>query len=220
MRKEDSKPLRAGCSREFLQQLFTFGPKAVVYVSCNPATQMRDLVHFTTAGYRLTAVQPFDLFPHTRHLECVMTLVMMSTVLRLSNHPRWSSYTGLASAALLAGFITFVAPLLVTAMAGPLLKERVGAGRWTAIVIGFAGVMVVLRPSGEGVLIPEETPIAVPLPATAPLLQDVVITGADRHMVGQVASSIKLYKPVEPYNGKGVRVEGEFVRRKEGKKTA
>ena len=47
-----------------------------------------------------------------------------------------------------------------------------------------------------------------------------VITGADRHMVGQVASSIKLYKPVEPYKGKGVRVEGEFVRRKEGKKTA
>ena len=47
-----------------------------------------------------------------------------------------------------------------------------------------------------------------------------VITGADRHMVGQVASSIKLYKPVEPYKGKGVRVEGEYVRRKEGKKTA
>ena len=47
-----------------------------------------------------------------------------------------------------------------------------------------------------------------------------LITGADRHMVGQVASSIKLYKPVEPYKGKGVRVEGEFVRRKEGKKTA
>jgi aquaporin Z len=43
--------------------------------------------------------------------ECAMTLVMMSTVLRLSNHPRWSSYTGLASAALLAGFITLVAPL-------------------------------------------------------------------------------------------------------------
>ncbi len=47
-----------------------------------------------------------------------------------------------------------------------------------------------------------------------------VISGPDRHMVGQVASSIKLYKPVEPYKGKGVRVEGEYVRRKEGKKTA
>ncbi|NBV38517.1 50S ribosomal protein L6 [bacterium] len=47
-----------------------------------------------------------------------------------------------------------------------------------------------------------------------------VISGPDRHMVGQVAASIKLYKPVEPYKGKGVRVEGEYVRRKEGKKTA
>jgi 23S rRNA (uracil1939-C5)-methyltransferase/tRNA (uracil-5-)-methyltransferase len=67
-------PPRAGCSEEFLQQLFTFGPKRVVYISCNPATQMRDLVLFTAAGYSLNKVQPFDLFPQTKHLECVMTL--------------------------------------------------------------------------------------------------------------------------------------------------
>ncbi len=67
-------PPRAGCSEAFLQQLFQFGPRRVVYVSCNPATQMRDLVLFTAAGYRLGAVQPFDLFPQTKHLECVMTL--------------------------------------------------------------------------------------------------------------------------------------------------
>ena len=67
-------PPRAGCSREFLDQLFAFGPKAVVYVSCNPATQMRDLALFTEAGYKLEKVQPFDLFPQTKHLECVMTL--------------------------------------------------------------------------------------------------------------------------------------------------
>ncbi len=67
-------PPRAGCSVEFLQQLFAFGPRGVVYVSCNPATQMRDLVLFTEAGYQLGAVQPFDLFPQTKHLECVMTL--------------------------------------------------------------------------------------------------------------------------------------------------
>jgi large subunit ribosomal protein L6 len=39
-------------------------------------------------------------------------------------------------------------------------------------------------------------------------------------MVGQVASDIKHFYPVEPYKGKGVRIHGEFVRRKEGKKTA
>lgn len=67
-------PPRAGCSAEFLHQLFAFGPKGVVYVSCNPATQMRDLQLFTEAGFKLGTVQPFDLFPQTKHLECVMTL--------------------------------------------------------------------------------------------------------------------------------------------------
>ena len=67
-------PPRKGCDESFLRQLFAFGPRAVVYVSCDPATQMRDLQHFLTAGYTLTAVQPFDLFPQTRHLECVITL--------------------------------------------------------------------------------------------------------------------------------------------------
>lgn len=46
--------------------------------------------------------------------------------------------------------ITFVAPLLVTALAVPLLGERVGPRRWTAIGIGLVGVLVVLRPTGEG----------------------------------------------------------------------
>jgi len=68
-------PPRKGCDESFLSQLFAYGPRAVVYVSCDPATQMRDLKGFLAAGYRLTAVQPFDLFPQTRHLECVITLV-------------------------------------------------------------------------------------------------------------------------------------------------
>lgn len=67
-------PPRKGCDEAFLSQLFSFGPRAVVYVSCDPATQMRDLKGFLAAGYKLTAVQPFDLFPQTRHLECVITL--------------------------------------------------------------------------------------------------------------------------------------------------
>jgi tRNA/tmRNA/rRNA uracil-C5-methylase (TrmA/RlmC/RlmD family) len=68
-------PPRKGCDESFLTQLFAFGPRAVVYVSCDPATQMRDLKHFLAAGYMLTAAQPFDLFPQTRHLECVLTLM-------------------------------------------------------------------------------------------------------------------------------------------------
>ncbi|MCL4153813.1 UNVERIFIED_CONTAM: hypothetical protein GTU68_048443 [Idotea baltica] len=67
-------PPRKGCSEDFLQQLFNFGPSRVVYVSCNPATQMRDLKAFLEQGYTLEEIQPFDLFPQTRHLECVITL--------------------------------------------------------------------------------------------------------------------------------------------------
>jgi large subunit ribosomal protein L6 len=46
------------------------------------------------------------------------------------------------------------------------------------------------------------------------------VEGADKQLVGEVAATIKRYYPVEPYKGKGVRIIGEFVRRKEGKKTA
>ncbi len=75
-------PPRKGCDEAFLNQLVAFGPRTIVYVSCDPATQMRDLRHLLgtreedeqATGYELTAVQPFDLFPQTRHLECVITL--------------------------------------------------------------------------------------------------------------------------------------------------
>lgn len=66
-------PPRKGCTREFLDQLAAFAPKRVVYVSCDPATQVRDLVIMQEHGFKLQTVQPFDLFPHTRHIECVMT---------------------------------------------------------------------------------------------------------------------------------------------------
>lgn len=47
--------------------------------------------------------------------------------------------------------IVFVSPLMVTALAVPLLGEKVGPRRWTAIAVGIVGVLVVLRPTGEGV---------------------------------------------------------------------
>lgn len=67
-------PPRRGSDEDFLRQLLAYGPRTIVYVSCNPATQMRDLIPLLAAGYTLTAVQPFDLFPQTKHLECVVTL--------------------------------------------------------------------------------------------------------------------------------------------------
>lgn len=46
------------------------------------------------------------------------------------------------------------------------------------------------------------------------------VSGVDKQLVGQVAANIKSYYPIEPYKGKGVHIIGEYVRRKEGKKTA
>ena len=48
----------------------------------------------------------------------------------------------------------------------------------------------------------------------------ILVEGADKQLVGEVAAKIKRFYPVEPYKGKGIRIIGEFVRRKEGKKTA
>jgi 23S rRNA (uracil1939-C5)-methyltransferase/tRNA (uracil-5-)-methyltransferase len=67
-------PPRKGCSPEFLSQLVAFAPRTIVYVSCNPETQARDLVPLRAAGWTVTKIQPFDMFPQTRHLECVVTL--------------------------------------------------------------------------------------------------------------------------------------------------
>ncbi len=65
-------PPRKGCSEEFLNQLYKFGPQRCVYMSCDPATQARDAEGIIAAGYQITSVQPFDLFPQTRHIECLV----------------------------------------------------------------------------------------------------------------------------------------------------
>jgi 23S rRNA (uracil1939-C5)-methyltransferase/tRNA (uracil-5-)-methyltransferase len=67
-------PPRKGCDASFRQQLLAFRPRRLVYVSCDPATQARDLMQFVEGGYRITRIQPFDLFPHTRHIENVVSL--------------------------------------------------------------------------------------------------------------------------------------------------
>jgi 23S rRNA (uracil1939-C5)-methyltransferase/tRNA (uracil-5-)-methyltransferase len=66
-------PPRKGCSEEFLQQLYEFQPQRIVYMSCDPATQARDSHGIVANGYEITSTQPFDLFPQTRHIECLIT---------------------------------------------------------------------------------------------------------------------------------------------------
>ena len=67
-------PPRAGCSIKFLKSLLTLSPKRIVYISCNPETQARDLITLTKNGYKVTKIQPVDLFPHTNHVETIVCL--------------------------------------------------------------------------------------------------------------------------------------------------
>ena len=67
-------PPRRGCDTAFLDQLLAYAPRRIVYVSCGPDTQARDLRPLLAAGYRIADVQPFDLFPQTRHIENIVTL--------------------------------------------------------------------------------------------------------------------------------------------------
>lgn len=67
-------PPRAGCSKQFLKSLITLSPKKIVYVSCNPETLSRDLYFLTKNGYKAEKIQPVDMFPYTKHVECVVKL--------------------------------------------------------------------------------------------------------------------------------------------------
>lgn len=69
-------PPRKGCDAAFITQMLAFAPRRIVYVSCGPDTQARDLQIVLSRGkYALERVQPFDLFPQTRHIENVAVLV-------------------------------------------------------------------------------------------------------------------------------------------------
>ena len=68
-------PPRAGVHPSVIEVLLGTGAKRIVYVSCNPATQARDLALLTAGGYRLVRIRPVDMFPHTTHVENVALLV-------------------------------------------------------------------------------------------------------------------------------------------------
>lgn len=67
-------PPRKGCDPVVLQELGRLRPKIIVYISCDPSTLARDLSQLVSFGYRLNAIQPFDMFPQTAHVECVVKL--------------------------------------------------------------------------------------------------------------------------------------------------
>ncbi|MET4538287.1 tRNA/tmRNA/rRNA uracil-C5-methylase (TrmA/RlmC/RlmD family) [Arthrobacter bambusae] len=68
-------PPRAGAGKAVVKQLMATGPRAIAYVSCDPASFARDLGYFHQGGWRLESLRAFDLYPHTHHLETVGLIV-------------------------------------------------------------------------------------------------------------------------------------------------
>lgn len=67
-------PPRKGCDEATLSAVVRMAPRRVVYVSCNPATAARDATWLEKNGYHTEKVQPVDLFPRTKHCECVLLM--------------------------------------------------------------------------------------------------------------------------------------------------
>lgn len=67
-------PPRAGSSQAFLANLSRLGPRRVVYISCEPKNQHRDIMHLVRNGYQVKRIVPVDMFPHTNHVENIVML--------------------------------------------------------------------------------------------------------------------------------------------------
>ncbi len=76
-------------------------------------------------------------------------------------------------------------------------------GKQVALQVGFANQIILDPPAGVTVTLPDPTHI--------------IVSGSDKQAVGQFAAELRKARPPEPYKGKGVRYEGEVVRRKAGK---
>ena len=79
-------------------------------------------------------------------------------------------------------------------------------GKKVQLVLGYSHPILFDPPKNIKIEIPQPT--------------NIVISGIDRQLVGQVAAKLRSFRPPEPYKGKGVKYEGEYIRRKAGKAAA
>ena len=115
----------------------------------------------------------------------------------------------------LQGTIRSLVANMVTGVVTPYSKD---------LLIEGVGFRAAVKGTEVGLELGYSHPINHPIPeGVSVTVADNVkihVEGADKQKVGQLAADIKSYYPVEPYKGKGVRILGQFVRRKEGKKSA
>lgn len=68
-------PPRSGSTEQFMKSAVTLAPQKIVYISCDPQTQARDLKYLTKRGYKAMGAYPYDMFPFTKHVENIVLLV-------------------------------------------------------------------------------------------------------------------------------------------------
>lgn len=69
-------PPRVGLDKTAMEQIKSLGSNEILYVSCNPETQVTNVKEFIDAGYQVSQLQPVDQFPHTRHIENIVLLAL------------------------------------------------------------------------------------------------------------------------------------------------
>ena len=69
-------PPRPGLHPKALKDLIDISPKKIIYVSCNPSTLARDVEILNRSNYSVKDIQPVDMFPHTPHIECIVSLIL------------------------------------------------------------------------------------------------------------------------------------------------
>ncbi|NWF50357.1 MAG: 23S rRNA (uracil(1939)-C(5))-methyltransferase RlmD [Ignavibacteriaceae bacterium] len=67
-------PPRSGMHPVTINDVITLSPEKIIYVSCNPSTQVRDIKMLVDGGYKLVKIRPVDMFPHTYHIENIALL--------------------------------------------------------------------------------------------------------------------------------------------------
>ena len=68
-------PPRSGSTEVFLSSVLKVNPSRVVYISCNPETQARDIKTLIKGGYRITDMETYDMFPYTDNIENIVCMV-------------------------------------------------------------------------------------------------------------------------------------------------
>ena len=79
-------PPREGCHKKLLTEIALTSVNKIIYVSCDLATLCRDLKILQGFGYKISEIQPIDMFPHTYHIECVVKIVALRPLFRNNSH--------------------------------------------------------------------------------------------------------------------------------------